>query len=93
MPTSPGPLAPGDVVTVYQDPITRENEEGTAILVQCLLEEDEGLSYWKVRFLGDPSFGFLRRIPAEAERWIFRPMQGNQIPLFLEEPISGEGDV
>lgn len=48
----------GDVVTVYQDPISRTQPEGEARLVRCI---DKGadpaapqrLERWKVRFVGD----------------------------------------
>lgn len=45
---------PGDTVTIYQDPITRQKPEGDATLIRCLNPVDrDGLSRWEVRFAGE----------------------------------------
>lgn len=44
-------MKPGDTVTVYRDPITRQIVEGEATLVEQVLRTDlEGYSSWRVRF-------------------------------------------
>jgi len=40
----------GDIVMVYEDPITQEKPEGEAELVQCLVGYGI-LEYWEVKFL------------------------------------------
>jgi len=43
----------GDVVKIYQKPITKEDYEGTAILVEeYRADEGDGLSMWVVHFFG-----------------------------------------
>jgi hypothetical protein len=51
----------GDIVTIYEDPITQEKPEGEAQLIVKENVSDE-LQYWKVKFLDD---GFV------CERWIY----------------------
>lgn len=44
-----------DIVTVYEDPITKKKPEGKAKLLRCLQAKgwQDKLQYWKVRFLSD----------------------------------------
>lgn len=51
-------MKPGDVVTIYQDPITRTKPEGKAVLLEMLSDnmgiyEGKTLQYWKVSFQGE----------------------------------------
>ena len=45
----------GDIVTIYQKPITREDKEGKAELLSLYRSDDtgDGLEMWNVRFLDD----------------------------------------
>lgn len=47
----------GDIVTIYQDPLTEKNVEGQAQLGR-FINEDRALEFWEVKFLdggdGDP---------------------------------------
>lgn len=45
----------GDVVTVYEDPITKKKEEGEAKLIERLgdTEYNAGNELWIVKFLSD----------------------------------------
>ena len=45
----------GDVVMIYQDPLTQEKEEGQARLIRCVGDQNDGCctEYWQVKFLGD----------------------------------------
>jgi uncharacterized protein YpmB len=47
----------GQVVTVYQDPITEVYPEGKAKLIRrledCGLARDKGVEFWEVAFLED----------------------------------------
>ena len=53
MTTMKSVMKPGDRVTIYCDPITREYREGDAVLVKCLhVDEYEPLERWEVRFVG-----------------------------------------
>ncbi len=42
----------GDIVTIYQDPITCKDAEGEAILVSKI-DENANSETWKVHFRGD----------------------------------------
>lgn len=47
-------LKQGDKVMVYQDPITQQNPEGEAVLLQKEIDDlADGLEYWQVSFEGD----------------------------------------
>lgn len=47
-------MQPGDIVTIYQDPVTQCNPEGQAKLVRLLMSDNgDGMSRWVVRFQGD----------------------------------------
>ena len=50
----------GDVVTVYEDPITCNKEEGKAVL-ESFWFEDEVIERWHVRFVGEEEEGFFSR--------------------------------
>ena len=45
----------GDIVTIYQDPLTKAKPEGKAKLIKKLAGKDaeEGTEYWIVQFLSD----------------------------------------
>ena len=42
----------GDVVTIYEKPITKEQPEGEAVLIKKL-SEHRGKEYWEIKFLLD----------------------------------------
>jgi hypothetical protein len=43
----------GDVVTIYQDPITKQKPEGKAKLVKQISTAEGGLERWTVQFVSD----------------------------------------
>ena len=54
----------GNVVTIYEDPITEKVEEGDAELVKRLKYLSDDCEYWKVRFLdgyGDICHRFIKK--------------------------------
>lgn len=56
-------MQPGDIVMIYQYPITQEDPEGRATLVrQISPDEGDGLSRWAVRFFDDPETCYSRTI-------------------------------
>ena len=46
-------MKPGDIVTIYQDPITQEKVDGKARLLQRIDYLDATLEQWQVKFLDD----------------------------------------
>ena len=54
------PLAVGDVVRCYEDPVTEQQTEGDCILMSKVGAGDDGREMWRVRFAADgiegPSF-------------------------------------
>lgn len=42
----------GDIVTIYEDPITEKIPEGKAVLLRPV-NSDEDLEWWEVRFKGE----------------------------------------
>lgn len=78
------PLQPGDHVTVFQDPFSRNRPEGEAVLVECIQEEDEGFSRWRVLFLDDPEY-------RPVERMLYRPplyTYGGEFETNCTEPTT-----
>ena len=61
----------GDVVTVYQDPLTEEKPEGKAKLIKydgTIGEHNQRwICMWDVEFLKDPGQTFSRQILAPTE--------------------------
>lgn len=45
----------GDIVTIYEDPLTEQKPEGKAKLVQKVNEDELGLERWLVEFVEDGS--------------------------------------
>jgi hypothetical protein len=47
----------GDIVMIYEDPITKEKPEGNATLIKKLFSTMEGTNwhteYWQVRFINE----------------------------------------
>jgi hypothetical protein len=43
----------GDIVTIYLDPVTEKNPEGSARLLERLRDTRFTQEYWQVRFLSD----------------------------------------
>lgn len=43
----------GDIVEIYEDPITQKKPEGQAILVRMKRYMPDHLEYWQVRFPSD----------------------------------------
>jgi len=57
-------LCVGEVVQVYQKPVSGEEPEGRAVLLEMVREDEgDGLSMWYVRFVRD-RFTALRTINA-----------------------------
>lgn len=54
-------LKKGDIVNVYHDPFTCQNQEGSAKLLKDLQTRGFKQEYWEVEFLSD---GFI------TDRWI-----------------------
>ena len=62
-------MKPGDVVDIYQDPITKNDYEGSAKLTKLAIPGDgsPSLSLWSVQFIdGDDS-------DCTFQRWILDP--------------------
>lgn len=52
----------GDIVNIYQDPITQTDLEGEARLIEEFSPDvGSGLSIWTVEFLDDPGYGYSLR--------------------------------
>ena len=43
----------GDVISIYYDPITQQDEEGKARLIKKKLDLGNGMEYWTVKFIGN----------------------------------------
>jgi hypothetical protein len=53
----------GDVVMIYEDPITKQKPEGAATLAEQVREDDgDGLSMWAVKFIDEPLSEYIRTI-------------------------------
>ena len=52
----------GDLVKVYQKPITLEKFEGEAILIERIPYNMPGFEMWKVHFIGDEVGSTYKRI-------------------------------
>jgi len=52
----------GDIVKIYEDPITKTKVEGNAKLLKLINKNiqgvQNGLEYWKVKFLSDEFVGY-----------------------------------
>jgi hypothetical protein len=61
-------FSPGQVVKIFQKPVTREDYEGEAELVEQTHADyhGDGLEIWMVRFLGEPESTYQRTIYKEA---------------------------
>lgn len=53
------------IVNVYQKPITSEDYEGRARLIEEIRPDQDGLSTWSVEFLDEPGTFYPRTINAE----------------------------
>jgi hypothetical protein len=60
----------GDIVTIYEDPLTEKKAEGKAKLIRPILSEsDNDLEYWEVKFEnGDIVLRWIRKPETEEER-------------------------
>lgn len=47
------PMTPGETVTIFEDPFTREKREGQAMLVSKESTGPDGEEQWLVRFIGE----------------------------------------
>ena len=56
----------GDIVTIYEDPITETKPEGKARLIQKTDLINPGLEYWAVMFLDSKDGPLYRFIKAES---------------------------
>ena len=43
----------GEIVMIYEDPITRQKPEGKAVLLRKIADMGDSLERWAVRFEGD----------------------------------------
>ena len=60
-------MKPGDVVKIYQDPITKQDFEGNAVLIEEYRPDvGDGRSMWAVFFEDDPGREYLRTIYQES---------------------------
>lgn len=56
-------LISGDKVTIYQNPVTQEDEEGKAILIRRIRPGvGDGLSIWLVEFMDEPGTTYQRTV-------------------------------
>ena len=56
-------LVPGQLVMVYEDPITCVTPEGKATLIEHIWNPEPYFEYWTVHFVGDgPGYHFDRKI-------------------------------
>jgi len=56
----------GDIVKIYQMPISREDYEGEAKLISIYREDHgDGLTMWEVEFLDEPGNTYCRTIYQE----------------------------
>jgi len=63
-------MQPGDIVMIYQYPVTQTDPEGRATLVREISpDEGDGLSRWVVRFWDEPESCYARTIYVD-------PLQG-----------------
>jgi hypothetical protein len=53
---------PFDIVRVYQDPITCQDFEGHAELIEPIGPDRDGLQKWTVRFTSDPPGDYYARL-------------------------------
>jgi hypothetical protein len=60
----------GDIVSVFQDPLTCLDLEGHAELLRLVHDNEEGLQRWVVRFVDDPCW-------ETYERAIWRGLDGD----------------
>lgn len=47
------PITPGETVTIYEDPFTRQKSEGLAMAVAKESTGPDGEEQWLVRFIGE----------------------------------------
>jgi rubrerythrin len=47
----PAALKPGDVVMIYEDPVTKAKPEGRAKLLKLIRTEEEDMQFWQVEFI------------------------------------------
>ncbi len=59
-------MKPGDIVTIYHDPITRQHKEGKAKLIHHHELSDKDQEYWEVEFIDDPGTPYTRWIEKES---------------------------
>lgn len=59
--------AVGDVVEIYEKPMTQQRLEGLAKLVR-LVQKDVDRELWEVKFVGDDAGVFLRWIKVKARK-------------------------
>ena len=57
----------GQIVTIYEDPISETFKEGKAKLIKKEYDLPDGLEYWAVRFLDDDGIILHRAIKAEGK--------------------------
>jgi len=55
-------LAKGQVVKVYEDPITKQAPEGKARLIRLVGRASDGYEDWRVEFENEPGEKYVRRL-------------------------------
>jgi hypothetical protein len=56
-------MEPGQKVMVYEDPVTKTDEEGVATLIELYRRDcGDGLELWVVRFDDEPDRTFTRTV-------------------------------
>jgi hypothetical protein len=80
-------LKKGDIVKIYQDPVTKTDYEGEAELIELYRENvGDGLEIWVVHFLNDyPNETYIRTI--------YIRQQQTRLDLFNEALVGQKYDV
>lgn len=55
-------LHAGQIVTIYDDPVTKTKEEGKARLLNQTHFDTDGLEQWEVEFIDEPGHEYSRTI-------------------------------
>jgi hypothetical protein len=56
-------LSRGTIVTIYEDPITKQKAEGNAIIINYVQTLEPGMNQYVVHFIGDAeNFNVVRKI-------------------------------
>lgn len=70
---------PGDIITVYYDPVTQKQPEGRAKLLQLLVDRDDR-QFWQVSFVDDEPSDQVANVfkpTGRYERWVHPPLEAS----------------